>query len=424
MKTALVKYKNVVGLSGARRLLAADAISKAGDWVLFVAMSALVFEAGGASALALFSLARVLIPALLGPWAGSWGMALAPRTLMIYVDVARAVLLVLAAVAAHTHQSVWLLEALVVGCAVLTAFHGPAERRFQRDVIAADQRADFNAVIGVTATTVMVVAPAFGALMAITFGNVGVLVVDAASFIASAFVVAGIRSAVSVTAGEPPQQQKLPGAGRRKGALATVRRVLKEQPLVTACFLTQVTACTVAGGSMVLLPPLSSELQAGNGGIGWLTTAIGVGSVLGVLVGGAIARQGRILVCVGSIVVMGVILGLLGSSPSLPLALGCAALVGVAANLPEPMYWTSYANQIDESDSGPVYGLVESGITGGFSVGGTVVGAAVAAFGTSTAAWAVGGAASVVAASAFVPALRHRRVSVPVPERESAGAAT
>lgn len=136
MKKALANYRNIAPLAHARRLLAADAISKAGDWILFVAMSALVFEAGGARALALFSLMRVLIPFVLGPWAGRWGAALAPRTLMIGADLARAVLLFLGAVAAGTGQSVWLLESVVVGCAVLTACHAPAERRFQRDLIA------------------------------------------------------------------------------------------------------------------------------------------------------------------------------------------------------------------------------------------------------------------------------------------------
>lgn len=51
MKKALANYRNIAPLAHARRLLAADAISKAGDWILFVAMSALVFEAGGARAL-------------------------------------------------------------------------------------------------------------------------------------------------------------------------------------------------------------------------------------------------------------------------------------------------------------------------------------------------------------------------------------
>ncbi|MFI9248273.1 MFS transporter [Streptomyces sp. NPDC053086] len=411
-----MKYKNIAHLPNARRLLAADAISKAGDWVLFVAMSALVFQAGGARALALFSLARVLIPALLGPWAGSWGMVLAPRTLMISVDVGRCVLLMLAAAAAHTHQSVWLLEALVVGCAVLTAFHSPAERRFQRDAIEAEQRADFNAVIGATATAVMIAAPAAGALMATTVGNVGSLVVDAVSFIVSALIVAGVRPATpAVTpAGAQEQAQPQSAVGRREGTLTTVVRVLKEQPVVTACVITQAAACTVAGASLVLLPPLSSRLHAGDGAIGWLTTAIGIGSLLGVLAGGTIARQGRLLMCVTSVVTMGVILGLLGSSPSLPLALGCAALVGVAANLPEPMYWTSYAERVKESDSGPVYGLVESAITGGFSLGGTILGAAIAAVGTPTAAWAMGIAASLVAATAFAPALRRHRAQAAV----------
>jgi hypothetical protein len=88
------------------------------------------------------------------------------------------------------------------------------------------------------------------------------------------------------------------------------------------------------------------------------------------------------------------------------------------------MYWTSYANHIEESDSGPVYGLVESAITGGFSLGGTLLGAAIVAFGTSTAAWAVGIAASLVAATAFAPALRSRKMNATAPSSAPAAECT
>ncbi|MGW3852650.1 MFS transporter, partial [Streptomyces fagopyri] len=364
MKAALTNYKNIAHLPDARRLLVADSISKAGDWILYVAMSALVFEAGGAGALSLFTALRVVVPFVLGPWAGRWGAVLAPRTVVILADAVRAALLFLAALAAGAHQSAWLLVTLVVGCASVSAFHGPAERRFQRDVIDPDQRASFNAVIGATGTTVIVVAPVLGGLISTAVGNVGALVVDAASFLLSLAFVAAVREPTATTpvTGQPQT------AGLRKGALATAVRAARKDPAVLACVMTQAVACTVAGASLVLLPLIGDRLHAGNGSIGWLTAAVGAGSVLGVLIGGSVAKQGQLLLCVTSVVSMGVILGLLGSSPSLLVALGCAVLVGLAANIPEPMYWTSYADRVGESDSSAFYGLVESSITGGFAL--------------------------------------------------------
>ena len=417
MKNALKNYRNIAHLPNARRLLAADAISKAGDWILYVAMSALVFDSGGAGALALFTALRVVVPFVLGPWAGSWGATLAPRTLMVCADVARAALLFAAAAAAGTRQSVWLLVGLVVGCAMLSAFHSPAERRFQRDVIDADQRVNFNAVLGATGTTVIVVAPVFGGLLTTAVGNVGALVGDAVSFLVSAAFVTAVRvpgavagtgagaaaDAVAVAPTAPV------AAAVRKGALGTALRAMRKDPVVLACVMTQAAACTVAGASLVLLPLLGSRLNDGPGVIGWLTAAVGTGSVVGVLIGGGVARKGRLLLCVGSVMSMGVILGLLGSSPNLLVALVCAAAVGTAANIPEPMYWTSYGSRVDEADSSSFYGLVESSITGGFAFGGMLLGAVVTAVGTTTGTWVLGAAGSVLATAALVPALRHHR---------------
>ncbi|MEV5648100.1 MFS transporter [Nocardia sp. NPDC052254] len=421
MRTTLKSYQDIAHLPHARRLLAADAISKAGDWVLYVAMSFLIFRAGGAGALALFSALRIVVPFVLGPWAGHMGASIRPRTLMIMADVARAALLICAAAAAHTGQSAWVLVALVVGCAMLSAFHAPAERRLQRDVVTPDQRAAFNAVIGSSATTVIVVAPVLGGLLTTLVGNVGALLVDAASFLLSAVLVATVRRA-EVTASEPPSADPATATGPRGGALSAALRAATSDPVVLACVITQAAACTIAGASLVLVPILAGHLGAGGAAIGWLTAAIGVGSVLGVLIGGGVARNERVLLCVVSIIAMGPMLGLLGSSPNLLVALVCGVAIGLAANVPEPMYWTSYGNRVNEADSSSLYGLVESAITGGFALGGVVVGALVAALGITVGTWVLGALGTAAAATALIPALRHHRAQ-PSADRSSAGSA-
>lgn len=339
---------------------------------------------------------------------------------MITADAVRSVLLVLAAVTAGVHQPAWVLVVLVVCCASVSAFHAPAERRFQRDAIAPDQRASFNAVIGATGTTVIVVAPALGGLIITVVGNVGALALDALSFLLSLVFVARVSGPLHTVS--PKNQEQAASAG--KGALATALGAMQKDPTVLACFLAQAVACTVAGASLVLLPLLGDRLDVGAGTVGWLTAAVGAGSVLGVLIGGSIAKNGRVVLGVTSVVSMGVILGLLGSSPNLVVALLCAVLAGTAANIPEPLYWTSYADRVTERDSSAFYGLVESSITGGFALGGVILGAAAAVLGTSIGTWVVGVAGSLIAATALIPALCHRRalkatLASPAPTLES-----
>lgn len=412
MKNVLVSYRDIATVPDARRLLAADAISKAGDWILYVAMSILVYQAGGAGSLALFSALRIGIPFVLGPWAGRWGATYAARSVMIFADVTRAVLLILAAASAWAGISVWVLQALVVGCAALTALHAPAERRFQRDSISEEQRASFNAVLGATGSAVMVIAPAAGGLMTVAVGNIGALVIDGASFLLSALLIGRVKptapAAEPAPAGTAPHDE---AAGRSQGALATALRACRANPYVLAAVVTQGVACTVAGACLVLLPVLDDRLGAGDGVVGWLTAALGIGSVIGTLLGGAVARAERRILATSSIVVLGLVLALLGNSSHLPIALIGAALAGITANIPEPLYWTTYAGLVDEKDSSAFYGLVESTITGGFALGGLILGSLITAIGDRPAAWWIGGTGSLLAAVAYVPVFRGRRTT-------------
>ena len=60
----------------------------------------------------------------------------------------------------------------------------------------------------------------------------------------------------------------------------------------------------------------------------------------------------------------------------------CLAAVAVfVANVPEPLYWTTYADRVDDESSSVFYGLVESAITGGFALRGLVLGGLAAAGG-------------------------------------------
>jgi MFS family permease len=409
MKGVLAGYRNIASVAVARRLIGADAISKAGDWILYVAISTLVYRAGGAGALAVFSALRIAIPFAFGPWAGKWGARFAARSVMVFADIARALLLLLAAAAAYTNQSVWILQALVVGCAALTAAHAPAERRFQRDAIDEERRASFNAVLGAVGSTVIVIAPAVGGLTIVAVGNVGALLLDALSFVISAVLVLTVSSGPA--SNPAPAKSDVPEPDQRsrqaEGALVTALRAWRGDRFVTASLLTQAVACTIAGSCLVLLPLLENRLGAGHGIVGWLTAALGIGSVLGGLLGGAVARRERLVPAVGSIVLMGAVLGLLGGSSHLVAALVWSFLAGLLANIPEPLYWTTYASRVDEGDSSAFYGLVESAITGGFAVGGLLLGALAASLGGPAASWWIGGIGSVVAATAFVPALRR-----------------
>lgn len=394
----------VTKLQGALRILAADAISKAGDWILFVAMSVVLYRAGGAAALALFNLIRIVLPIVLGPWAGRWGASLAPRHTMILADVGRAILLGAAAVVAYADiGSPAVLFALVLGCTALATWYTPAERRFQRDAVPLEQRPDFNAVIGATGSTVMIVAPAVGGALLAFFGPATALAVNAASFAVSVVIIASIRLVPSVA--DSSSTDAVGGSSASPtpagGAMATALRVPRRDGFLRASMIIQTAACTIAGATLVMFAPIADRVGASDAAVGWLATSIGIGSVIGVVLGGRIARRKQLFLGGVSIVAMGVVVGLMGSAPNLIVAMGLAIVSGILANLPEPLYWTSYAERVPESMSGPFYGLVESLIAGAFASGGMLLGAAATLWGIGPASWAVGAVFGLVALSAL-----------------------
>lgn len=409
----------VTKLQGALRILAADAISKAGDWILFVAMSVVLYRAGGAAALALFNLIRIALPIALGPWAGRWGARLAPRHTMILADLGRAILLGAAAVVAYADiGSSTVLFALVLGCTALATWYTPAERRFQRDAVPLEQRPDFNAVIGATGSTVMIVAPALGGALLAFFGPATALAVNAASFAVSILIIASIRlsPAASITSAADASRVDAATASATPvtdtppaptgGAMATALRVPRRDGFLRASMIIQTAACTIAGATLVMFAPIADRVGASDAAVGWLATSIGIGSVIGVVLGGRIARRKQLFLGGVSIVAMGVVVGLMGSAPNLVAAMGLAVVSGILANLPEPLYWTSYAERVPESMSGPFYGLVESLIAGAFASGGMLLGAAATLWGIGPASWAVGAVFGLVA----LGALRTARV--------------
>lgn len=403
MTGALTDYGAVLSIPDGRRVLLADALSKSGDWLMYVAMSLLLFRSDGIWALGVLNLLRIAVPVLVGPRAGRWGQRWPARRVMVITDLVRCGALAAAAGAAATGLPLAVLLGTVALTGVASSVYGPAERRLQRDLIEPDRRAQFNAVLGSTGTLVLVVAPAFGGLVSALASPSWLLVVDAASFLLAAAIIARTRPTTVDAAAA--------ASGGTGGAWRTALAVVSADRTVAACLLAQTGACFAVGASLVLLVPIADSVTGYDSSLGWLTAIIGIGSVVGAALGGTLASRKQVRAGLACIVVMGGAIGLLASGSALWYVVAVAALLGVVANLPEPLYWTVYAGRVPTDVSGVVYGLVDAAIVVALAGGGMLAGFLGTALGVTRTAWLLGAVTMLLA----VAGLALYRTPEPVP---------
>ena len=214
------------------RLLAAMSVSSFGDWVGFVAVTAIVQGLGGGIASLAISgvmLARTLPAFLFGPIAGSLIDRLDRKKIMIVADIGRATLYLSMAFIGKL-WAIYLLS-FVIEC--LSLLWGPARDASLPNMVPRRQLANANSLVLVSAyATLPIGGAAFAVLYGIAQGMSArvplfashpeslALVFDAATFLFSAAMVAGI--AIRTVA---------PGRARADGPVAGLARHARRGPV-------------------------------------------------------------------------------------------------------------------------------------------------------------------------------------------------
>ncbi len=176
-----------------RRLWAGQVISEIGDWLNNIAVLALALQLAGVDrqgrAIAVYAIARHLPLFLFGPVAGVVVDRLDRRRVMIAADIARAVL-ALGFLLAHRFGSLALVYAVGASLFSVSAFFNAAKRAtvplLARD---ADELLATNSLTASTTAATIAVGSALGGLIATFLGRETVFVINALTFLASAFMV-------------------------------------------------------------------------------------------------------------------------------------------------------------------------------------------------------------------------------------------
>ena len=403
MATTWRAYRSVLRNRELRLVeLAWSAITLA-DFVQLVAITVFAYEAGGASAVGLAAVVRVLPSVVVAPLAGMAADRY-PRERVILasavVATTGAALTAVSVAADAPAGLVYVMGALVGSCdgAVRPAQAAllPSLSPTPEDLTAANALATTVESVGIFA------GPAIGALLLAVVGIDATLAATVVLFAAGAALIAGVHAPRE--APTDPESERAPsddGLMRSLlGGLSVLRRDGQAR-LVIALFGSQ----TLVNGALnVFLIVVAVDLGLGADGVGVLLSAIGVGGVLGAFVSGSLGSGRRLAAGVSfGILLWGlpiVVMGLWGATAP---TVAVLVALGIGNTIADVAGVTLLQRIVPDEVLARVLGVLESVVIGTFGLGALLAPPLLDALGTEAALVATGAGLAVVGLLSWRP---------------------
>ena len=178
-----------------RRLWMAQIVSEIGDWFYTLSIYTLLLQlTGHASSVALALVLQVLPQTFVGPTAGVVNDRLRRKYVMIAADLVRCGV-VLAMLLVRSRSTVWLVYPLLLAETIMAAFFEPARSSVIPNIAAKGEVLIANTLSSATWSVNLLVGASVGGVVAAFFGRDAVFVLNALSFLASAWLIAGMHFA-------------------------------------------------------------------------------------------------------------------------------------------------------------------------------------------------------------------------------------
>ncbi len=313
-----------------RSLWLAQVISLTGDWFNTIA-SVIIINRYAASGLAVGGLfiARALPPFLLGPVAGVVADRFDRRKILIASDLLRAAI-VLCFLLVDRQERLWLLYALTVLQFSVSTFFEPARAALTPALVETDELLNANTLASVTWSAMLTFGGAIGGLTASLFGVRVSLMVDSASFLASAILVLSISGQFRSQAAHALES----GWKNFVDGLNYVRQNLDVGLVTLVKALGQVGSFDIIAA--LYAARVFREGQEGATTLGLMFTAFGVGAVIGPLIANRLSDSSATWLrraILGGFVCMPLAWLIVGVAPSLPIALLGCVLRGMGGSI-------------------------------------------------------------------------------------------
>lgn len=263
-----------------RRLWIARIISSFGDWFNLLASAGLITSlTGTGTAISYLFLARFLPVFVMSPFAGVLADRYERRLIMAVSDVLRAAT-VLCFLFIRTPEQLWLLYFLTVIQFVLSSLYTPAHSALLPTIVKPRDLITANALDSFTWSVMLAIGSLFGGLAAAALGVGAAFVIDALTYLASAWFVLLIGPVPA------PATEHVRGAGLFE--FVDGLRYLRMRRFILVLSLVKAAGALVYGAVNVLEISLSQQVFP-IGGSGTITLGIiyamtGIGTGVGPLV--------------------------------------------------------------------------------------------------------------------------------------------
>lgn len=359
-----------------RRLNLALAGSLIGDWAYATAVAVWAYGVGGASAVGIWGTIRLAMMAVAAPFGAALADRISRKSVMVACDLLRTVLVLAAAAVVEFDGPVAAVFVLgTLSPLIGTAFR-PAQLALTPSLVESPKELTAANGVGSTLESLAFFAgPAIAGFLLAVADVATVFALNAATFLLSAVLVAGIKIARTPEAGdrdtsgggsESPQTKPNFLAEATEGFRVVWRN--RDLRLVMAIYCAQTV---VAGASLVFVVSIAFDLtDLGASGLGLLDSTLGVGAILGGFLAIGLASRKRLASDFGwGVVFWALPLLLIAVWPTAAAAFIAMAIIGAANPIVDINATTIIQRITPDAVLGRVFGALEGGLISTMALG-------------------------------------------------------
>jgi MFS family permease len=357
-----------------RRLQLAGAGSVMGQWAYSVALAVYAYEQGGAKAVGLVALIRTIPAAISAPFTSTVADRLSRVAVMAAASLARVVTIGTAGVVVEVGGPPGLVYALAGITSILGTAFLPAEAAALPELARTPEELTAANVARSTIDSLGSFAgPAIGGVLLVASDAGVVFFVTAGTFLWGGLLVASIRNGSRGAVAPKPKPESERPRSFLRATTEGFRTIAVVRGLRTVVFL-YAAQTLVAGAFGVLVVVTALDLlKHGEGAVGYLNAASGLGGLVGAAVAFALVGRRRLAADFGlGIVLWGAPLALIGAWPNTAVALASLAVLGLGNTLVDVAGLTLLQRTAPPEVVGRVFGVLETVLVATIGLGAVI----------------------------------------------------
>jgi len=356
-------FRAVVTSPALRRVELSWATSITAYWAFLIALAVYAFDQGGAAAVGLVGVIRVLPAFIAAPFAGVLGDRYRRELLLVILSFVRAGFMAATALVLFAGGPNWAIYTLSAGVALMASTVRPMQSALLPQLAKTpEELTAANLVLTTVESSGIFLGPALGGILLAATNAETVFAAAAAAFVVASGLLIGLKV-------EAAPERDIEGSFLREffggfGAIASDRKLA----LIVTLYGIQTF---VAGALNVLLVVTALELlDLGQAGVGFLNSAVGIGGLFGAVAAFALVGRQRLASDFAfGLLLWGIPIALIGIFPRPPLAIFLLAIVGVGNTVVDVAALTLLQRTVPDEVLTRVFGVIQSVFIGTVGLG-------------------------------------------------------